>query len=130
MVIVSHIEGFKNKAGLDNLFNLPFIKSLGPQGVSIFFVLSGFLITYFLLNEQWSSNTIAIKKFYIRRVLSIWPLYFLILTLGFFIIPLVFKVDYFTQIKPFFEGKIILAIFLMPNVLYLIFGHILMIGPL
>lgn len=53
---------------------------LAPYGVSIFFVLSGFLITYLLLLEK-GLGKIDIKKFYIRRILRIWPLYYLFLAL-------------------------------------------------
>lgn len=49
---------------------------LGRYAVSIFFTLSGFLITYLLLLEKEKTGTISIKKFYIRRILRIWPLYF------------------------------------------------------
>jgi len=45
-------------------------------GVTLFFVISGFLITYLLLNEQAKTNSIQIGKFYIRRILRIWPLYY------------------------------------------------------
>lgn len=48
-------------------------------GVDIFFLLSGFLITYLLLAEKQKSNEINIKKFYVRRLLRIWPLYYLTL---------------------------------------------------
>jgi peptidoglycan/LPS O-acetylase OafA/YrhL len=51
---------------------------LARYGVSIFFVLSGFLITY-LLQQEKESGKIHIKKFYIRRILRIWPLYYLYL---------------------------------------------------
>ena len=50
--------------------------NLGEQGVTMFFVLSGFLITFLLLKEKKQSNKISIKKFYIRRILRIWPLYY------------------------------------------------------
>lgn len=49
------------------------------DGVTLFFVISGFLITYLLLNEQEKSQTISIGKFYMRRILRIWPIYFLYL---------------------------------------------------
>lgn len=52
--------------------------SLAANGVSIFFCLSGFLITYLLLSEK-KVNSINVKKFYIRRLLRIWPLYYLYL---------------------------------------------------
>lgn len=56
----------------------------GDLGVSFFFVLSGFLITYLLEKERSENGTISFKKFYIRRVLRIWPLYFL--TIGIIIL--------------------------------------------
>lgn len=60
----------------------------GETGVSLFFVLSGFLITYLLLEEKQWNGTISLKNFYMRRVLRIWPLYFAVLLFGFFIYPL------------------------------------------
>lgn len=54
--------------------------NLAGFGVSIFFVLSGFLITYLLLKEK-EKGDINVKKFYIRRILRIWPLYYLYLTI-------------------------------------------------
>ena len=45
-------------------------------GVDIFFLMSGFLITYLLLLEQRRYGRIDIKGFYVRRVLRIWPLYY------------------------------------------------------
>ena len=51
---------------------------LGAYGVTIFFALSGFLITYLLLNEK-KEKEINIRKFYLRRALRIWPLYYLYL---------------------------------------------------
>ena len=53
----------------------------------LFFVLSGFFITYLLLAEENQSSTISIKKFYIRRMLRIWPLYLLIVVLSLFVFP-------------------------------------------
>ena len=46
------------------------------DGVTMFFVISGFLITYLLLNEQERSHTVSIPKFYMRRILRIWPIYY------------------------------------------------------
>lgn len=48
---------------------------LAGFGVSIFFSLSGFLITFLLLNEKEKSE-INIKHFYLRRILRIFPLYY------------------------------------------------------
>ena len=53
---------------------------LASYGVTMFFVLSGFLIT-FLLQKESEQKEINIKKFYIRRILRIWPLYYFYITL-------------------------------------------------
>lgn len=54
------------------------IKNMG-LGVDVFFLLSGFLITYILLEEKKRFGDISIGKFMIRRTLRIWPLYFLLI---------------------------------------------------
>ncbi len=49
----------------------------GGIGVSFFFVLSGFLITYILIVEKINAHgKIDLKKFFVRRILRIWPLYY------------------------------------------------------
>jgi peptidoglycan/LPS O-acetylase OafA/YrhL len=130
-VIIAHIEGFLEKAGYPNYFSNNVIGQLGSQGVKIFFVISGFLITYLLLSEKNTTKSIEINKFYIRRILRIWPLYFLIVFLGFFIFPYIFSPEYFVKkTEPYFLIKIGLAVFMLPNVLFLAFGHIFSIGIL
>ena len=47
------------------------------NGLSLFFTLSAFLICELLLRERDATGTVAVKQFYIRRVLRIWPLYYL-----------------------------------------------------
>lgn len=64
-----------------------FITRPGYLGVNFFFVLSGFLITYLLLSEKQASGRIAIGAFYMRRILRIWPLYYVVVWLGFVIYP-------------------------------------------
>ncbi len=59
----------------------------GAYGVNFFFVLSGFLITYLLLKEKKTNNKISVRKFYIRRILRIWPVYFINLFFAVFILP-------------------------------------------
>lgn len=72
------------------------ITDKGALGVNFFFVLSGFLITYLMLWELKSSGGFSYKKFLIRRTLRIWPLYFLIIALGFFIFPIIIE-EYATE---------------------------------
>ncbi|MEL6496227.1 MAG: acyltransferase [Cyanobacteria bacterium J06623_7] len=76
LVIVCHIEQLKTIYGYDNIFDNMFINQSGVFSVTFFFCLSGFLITYLLLVERERTQTIDIKKFYVRRVLRIWPLYY------------------------------------------------------
>jgi peptidoglycan/LPS O-acetylase OafA/YrhL len=58
---------------------------LGPLGVTIFFVLSGFLITSMLLTEHRKSGDIDLRNFYRRRAFRIFPSFYCcwILTMGF-----------------------------------------------
>ena len=87
MVIVHHIEQYKSIYGLPNNFSSTTIQIFGELGVVLFFVLSGFLITYLLLEEESQTNTIAVRDFYVRRILRIWPLYFLIVILALLVLP-------------------------------------------
>ena len=72
MVVVGHCS--KTIAGLSNgaYMFLGFVGA-GRLGVSIFFVISGFLITTLLVREQLSTHTISLKDFYIRRAFRIFP---------------------------------------------------------
>ncbi len=127
-VIVHHIEQFKEKFGYDNqLFYTRFIRLIGPLSVFLFFVLSGFLITSLLLVEKERTNTINIKSFYMRRVLRIWPLYYLTVFLGLIILP---QIPYLSIageteiIKVNFTEKLILYLLILPNIVTGVFKHI------
>jgi len=63
----------------------PFINfiSNGPLGVNVFFVISGFLITSLLLNEEKTNANVSLKNFYARRSLRIFPAYFFMLLVYF-----------------------------------------------
>ena len=53
----------------------------GFLGVDMFFVMSAFLIVTLLLREKDRTNKISLKKFYMRRILRIFPLYYGIILL-------------------------------------------------
>jgi peptidoglycan/LPS O-acetylase OafA/YrhL len=97
-VVIHHVEQIKGMNGLTiSNPNLSFfISNLGKSGVDLFFVLSGFLITYLLLQEKNSNNGhINIGKFYLRRIFRIWPLYYFIMFISFTIIPSLSKFSIF-----------------------------------
>ena len=48
----------------------------GGGGVRVFFTLSGFLITRILVRDETSHRGADLKRFYIRRTLRIFPLYY------------------------------------------------------
>lgn len=54
---------------------------VGAQGVSLFFAISGFLITTLLLRELGRTGAMDLQAFYMRRALRIFPLYFGVLFL-------------------------------------------------
>jgi peptidoglycan/LPS O-acetylase OafA/YrhL len=87
LVMIHHAEQFKQLAGLPNCWTSPIIFAIGVQAVQFFFVLSGFLITYLLLKERSRTGTVDIKGFYRRRILRIWPLYYVTVALAFFLVP-------------------------------------------
>lgn len=77
LVVVYHNFGFIN------------VFFFGWLGVDLFFVLSGFLITDILLRTLGEKN--FLRNFYIRRMLRIFPLYYLSLVLFLFVLPALFK---------------------------------------
>jgi peptidoglycan/LPS O-acetylase OafA/YrhL len=81
-VVVQHVVQFQALFGFGapGWFHRLFLT--GRDGVILFFVLSGFLITYLLVEELGRLGSIDVGRFYVRRILRIWPLYFLLLTLA------------------------------------------------
>jgi peptidoglycan/LPS O-acetylase OafA/YrhL len=71
----------------------------GAFGVDIFFVLSSFLITTLLIHESLETGKISLRRFYIRRSLRIWPLYYLFLMFSLFILPFLGLTDEIIEFK-------------------------------
>ena len=66
------------------------IFSFNYLGVPFFFTLSSFLITFRILDDYHVTKCISLKKFYLRRGLRIWPIYFLVLGICFLVIPFIY----------------------------------------
>lgn len=80
-VVVNHALLNSKSVGLPAPLESVFLGH-GGSSVDLFFVLSGFLISYLLLAEQAKTGSIHVLKFYYRRALRIWPLYFAVVTYG------------------------------------------------
>jgi peptidoglycan/LPS O-acetylase OafA/YrhL len=89
LVIVHHAENCKALLGLPYTDHLEQWDQLGHLGVLLFFVISGFLITYLLLKEEQTLGKFNIRSFQMRRILRIWPLYFLTVLLSLFVLPFI-----------------------------------------
>ena len=61
----------------------PRLFSMGDLGVDLFFVISGFLIVTLLIRERDRRGDVSLGKFYARRSLRIFPIYYLTIFLVF-----------------------------------------------
>jgi peptidoglycan/LPS O-acetylase OafA/YrhL len=132
-VVITHIELIKNALGIKNHWKNPLIFNLGGLGVYFFFVLSGFLITYLLLIEKETYKKINIKQFYIRRILRIWPLYYFIILIGFFVLPQfeIFNIPYLkNSFQENYNYNFILYLIILPNLAFSLFPAVPNIGQL
>jgi peptidoglycan/LPS O-acetylase OafA/YrhL len=143
-VVVTHIELVKHFQGYPTLWvehsgveltlkNIiqKFVFEAGALGVYFFFVLSGFLITYLLLTEKAKTGTVAVKKFYWRRILRIWPLYYLIVILGFFVIPYITTggVNFTNkELNEHYGINLFLYLIIFPNIAHAIFNPVPLIS--
>lgn len=96
------INGFYPDLKLNAIFRaIMVVANKGALGVSLFFVLSGFLITYLILQEKKQTGSFSLWKFLVRRTLRIWPLYFIVVAIGFLLFP--YLIDgYSTTHRPLF----------------------------
>ncbi len=85
MVFVHHdlLSTYTNRLALWNSQWFQLIRFPTAYGLSLFFVLSSYLITEIVLREREFTGTIHLKAFYIRRVLRIWPLYAIFLAFSY-----------------------------------------------
>jgi peptidoglycan/LPS O-acetylase OafA/YrhL len=99
-VLLHHGETIRHKFGLPSFEGYSFFQN-GALAVSFFFVLSGFLITYLLLTEIERTGDVSLTKFYWRRVLRIFPLYYLLVIIGLIIIPVLLHFINYPNTQPY-----------------------------
>lgn len=123
LVLCHHSETIRLK---NNLFNFEWLSLFrnGTNAVNFFFVLSGFLITYLLLKESKITNDIKVKKFYLKRVLRIWPLYFLLFFIGTVLLPFLFHIFSIPYEMPYsFSNVWAYFVFFLPGLVLFFYGH-------
>ncbi len=81
---IPSLDGMRTVAFLTVFLSHAKVATLFPGGfgVTVFFFLSGYLITTLLRREYDRYQTIDFKLFYLRRILRIWPSFYLVLGLG------------------------------------------------
>lgn len=127
MVVVAHIERKMYLFGFN--VNVSLVR-LGSVGVTLFFTLSGFLITYLLLLEKEKFQNINIKHFYFRRFLRIWPLYYLVLIFIYIAIPYLLPDYYASEQERFSLKSVLLNVVFLTNVTMALKYTPLIINPI
>ena len=121
MVVVYHVPAVSRTVGLPFFNLLPFFHK-GSEAVFVFFVLSGFLIIRSLFIEKEKTGTVRIKDFYLRRILRIYPVYYLVLIFGFVFYHLIlpyFNIPFDTSYNVW-EG-ILLCVAFLPNIFQVLY---------
>ncbi|HET7563229.1 MAG TPA: acyltransferase, partial [Rhodanobacteraceae bacterium] len=79
MVLYGHVGGTRDFPTETVGAGGRWLGDLGHLGVLVFFVISGFLITTLLKVEREKTGTISLKQFYLRRVLRIFPAFYVLI---------------------------------------------------
>lgn len=114
LVVLMHITvNYQEKTGHEFLLN---IFNFGGSGVDIFFVLSGFIITW--SNRQYLAKPANTGKFLRRRFVRIFPIYWLIITTLLILqlaLPTFYNTSYNTNSSPLLQTYLLLPDHVMLN---------------
>ena len=78
IVLFFHIERAKILFGIPSIGSYYVKIGIGQSTMTMFFVLSGFLIFYILMNEKYKTGNVDIKLFYKKRMARIYPVYYFV----------------------------------------------------
>jgi peptidoglycan/LPS O-acetylase OafA/YrhL len=85
LVFIHHSPPVSNASSLLARVVAP-LSGRGWAGVELFFILSSFLLTRLLVEETRKYNEANVPKYFIRRILRIWPLYFFYIGINLFLL--------------------------------------------
>lgn len=116
-VVVYHVPNISASVGLPFYNDLAMLTK-GKEAVYWFFVLSGFLLSY-LAKIEIGKGSFSIRKFIQRRILRIWPLYFIVSFIGialyYFLLPLL-GIPFENHAS--LSTTIVLTLFFLSNILH------------
>lgn len=115
LIILPHLFTFKDNFGLYTAA-FPVLWSIGQYALAFFFVASSFLITYLLLAENERNGFISLRYFFLRRILRIWPAYFLLLVI---VLVFLLRAPFFHI--PYITDQYLAGNYQRSNLLYFIF---------
>lgn len=114
-VVIGHTN--RNFGGIRSApANIPLLDILlmdTQSAVNLFLVLSGFLITYLIFREQSAAMRLDTRRFYLRRILRTWPLYYLTVFIGLCVVPWLLGAS--AGIPASNPWSVLLVLALMPN---------------
>ena len=101
----------------------------GDVGVSFFFVLSGFLISYILIFDKKANKTINLKNFLAKRILKIWPLFYAMLLFA-FLTPFILKQLQLSFSNEGYEPNWLLSVLFLENYNMMLTNNFPNVSPL
>jgi peptidoglycan/LPS O-acetylase OafA/YrhL len=115
LVLVGHARLNLVQYGIIDYENTPILYK-GGLAVTFFFVLSGFILTHLAINELTTTGILNLRFFFLRRILRIFPLYYLAVLCGYVLLGVVYPILHGKPYLsfPLYEG-IAYHICLLPN---------------